>query len=274
MSLPLLRTVILVFALIVAAVPAGCSVPLYDESRSEWETDVTPVAVPGNESSSGGIGVNETGVTNPSLLAESHVAALVPPYVRNETWVMRAGDEELLRYEERIVVEQSGVAEIRIANGSATGVLLTDYRDATAYEEYRFNTRLQSGVDRAVDGEETNMSWWEASETSVSPMTSDDAVLLEAVFSFARTRANDSAPTDGYRLRGSTPTPGEPLVAPWLVAPKNASASAAVTDAGFVCSLEVRYEARYDGRFVIVSYRADYLRKAYGVESSPIEDCQ
>lgn len=246
--------------LVTVAVLGGCSLPLEDEPSTDRTTEETPVAVPDNGSADR-IGLNETGVTDPARLASTHVDALAPPYVINEIWVMEAGDERLLRYEARRVVDRTGVAEIRVANGSATGVLLTDRREATSLEEHRFNTRLQTGVDRAVDGEETSMHWWEASETLETPVTTSDFHLLESIFSFARSHSTDDpyVQSGDHLLTGRTSEPGEPIVAPWVTDPGNATATASVTEEGFVCSVELRYRAEYDERPVIISYHVQYV---------------
>lgn len=246
--------------LVTVAVLGGCSLPLEDEPPTDRTTEATPVVVPENGSANG-IGLNETGVTDPSRLASTHVDALAPPYVINEIWVMKAGDERLLRYEARRVVDRTGVAEVRIANGSATGVLLTDRREATSLEEHRFNTRLQTGVDRAVDGEETSMHWWEASETLEIPVMTNDFRLLESIFSFVRSHSSDDsyAQSGNHLLTGWTSEPEDPIVAPWVMDPENAIATASVTKDGFVCSVELRYRAEYEERSLIISYQVQYV---------------
>lgn len=252
----LLMTVVV---LVVASSLSGCSALSDEESPTATTPEVTPLPVSEERAPTDGVGINETGVTDPGRLVATHLAALNRSYVRNETWVMVA-DERLLRYEMRRVVDRSGVAEIRFANGPATGVLLTDRRDATSLEEHRHNTRLQSGVDRVVDGDETSMSWWEASDTMVPPVTTDDGQLLETALSFEGIRpAVDQSGANGtLLLTGRQSTPADPLVAPWVRHPTNATVALSVTDAGFVCSLELRYQARYDGRLLSVSYRVHY----------------
>ena len=76
----LLRSVFLI-AIVFAA---GCSLPIADDPVTDNLNHATPVPLPEDDPPSAEIGINETELTDPAVLAEAHYSMSNPSYVRNE----------------------------------------------------------------------------------------------------------------------------------------------------------------------------------------------
>lgn len=240
---------IAVFAAVCALVLAGCSGITFDGSGASSGT-VTPAPVPEPAGSGSPPGIGPDGVTNPSLVANTHGAVVKDTgytVVSNRT-VTATNGTVWSDVQTRVATLPDGSfrADISIRGPRAPVMLGRPPARATFWSDGDKHLRKLERDNRTVyseftpDGFAGTMSFWVHWVALDGPPEQDAANLLESFRSLTVERTED-----GYVVRGRGLTPEESLTER-LDEPDDATLVARIRGDGLITSYRVAYTAETD----------------------------